>query len=58
MSGERSEDDELRDYDPTQEGGGGPCERCGYEQEPWRFSRLCQACIWDSADSESREETP
>lgn len=43
------EEDELRDFDPTKEGGGGPCERCGYQQEPWRFSRFCQACIWDLA---------
>lgn len=42
-------EDELADYDPLQEGGGGPCERCGYVQDPWRYSRLCQACIWDEA---------
>lgn len=40
-------EDELADFDPTQEGGGQPCERCGGWQEPWRYSRLCQGCIWD-----------
>jgi hypothetical protein len=42
-----SDFDEERDFDPTQEGGGDPCERCGVRQEPWRYSRLCQGCIWD-----------
>jgi hypothetical protein len=42
--------DELRDFDPTRELGGGPCKRCGYPQPPWRFSQLCQACIWDDTE--------
>lgn len=28
------EDDELADFDPTQELGGGPCERCGAQDGP------------------------
>ncbi|HWF25162.1 MAG TPA: hypothetical protein VG275_06935 [Solirubrobacteraceae bacterium] len=41
------DEDELANYDPCAELGGAPCERCGQPQDPWRFSRLCQACIWD-----------
>lgn len=40
-------DNELRDFDPCAEGGGQWCEGCGQPQEPWRFSRFCQACLWD-----------
>jgi hypothetical protein len=43
------EGDELRDFDPCAEGGGGPCERCGRRFEPWVYARLCQACVWDEA---------
>lgn len=37
----------LCGFDPCQEGGGGRCERCGYEIEPCVYSRLCQGCTWD-----------
>jgi hypothetical protein len=40
-------DEDLRGFDPTKEGAGGPCARCGREQEPWRYSDVCQACLWD-----------
>lgn len=51
MSDRRETEDELRDFDPTLELGGGPCKGCGVEQEPWRFSDYCQACIWDGTAS-------
>jgi hypothetical protein len=41
------DDEDLSGFDPTKEGGGGPCERCGRRFEPWMYSALCQACIWD-----------
>jgi hypothetical protein len=41
------DEDELRDFDPAQEGGGGPCAGCGREMPPWRYSSICQGCAWD-----------
>jgi hypothetical protein len=40
-------DHELDDFDPCAEGGGALCEGCAQPQEPWRYSRFCQACLWD-----------
>ncbi len=51
-------EDELRDFDPCAEGGGQPCERCGYVQEPWRYSRFCQGCIWDGAGGPVGQRAP
>lgn len=45
MSDTDEDEDELRDFDPTKEGG--KCERCGAEMPPWRFAKVCGACAWD-----------
>jgi hypothetical protein len=53
-------DENLDNFDPAQEGGGDPCRSCGRKQDPWRYSRYCQACIWDGlADlNEQTDPTP
>jgi hypothetical protein len=42
-------DEDLRGFDPTKEGGGGPCPRCGREMEPWVYAAVCTPCAWDLA---------
>lgn len=49
--------EDLSDFDPLAEGGGQPCERCGRQQEPWRYSRVCQGCLWNERQSPVLEPT-
>jgi hypothetical protein len=47
-------EDELRDFDPTQAGGGGPCAWCRAEMQPWYFGEVCQGCLWDESAGHRR----
>lgn len=58
MSPPDDDGEDLTNFDPTKEGGGGPCLACGLRFDPWVYSRYCQACIWDGkADADAASRT-
>lgn len=48
MTDRTEDEDELRDFDPCAEVAANDANGCGQLQAPWRYSRFCQACLWDS----------
>ncbi len=43
--------EDLSRFDPTLEGGGGPCAVCGIEMQPWRYAKNCAGCEWDRSQA-------